>query len=66
LKYIVTKKFYDPFEQKRKYPNEIIDIPDKYLDGYKPYVRQINTSKVEEEVVIKEPKTKGRKKSGDK
>ena len=41
-------------------PGEVIEVPEKYIKGYKPYVQVIETSK-------KEPETKKTtKKSGDK
>jgi len=41
--YLVLKKFYDPFEKRYILSGETIDIPDKYLEGYKPYIIEKQT-----------------------
>lgn len=39
--YKVIKKFYDPFEKRVIKPGEKIEIKEKYLPGYLPYVQKI-------------------------
>lgn len=56
MKCVVVKQFFDPFEKKFKLPNEKIEIPEKYFESYKPYIRVVETAKVETEKAIKKVK----------
>lgn len=38
MDYKVIKKFFDPFLQRRVHPGETVDVEDKHLEAYKPYV----------------------------
>ena len=63
MKRKVIKKFYDPFQKKRIYPGEIVEIAEEYLEGYRPYVEVIETATLrvepEERVIRKSKKRKG-------
>ena len=54
IKCTVVKKYFDPFEQRRKYPGEIVEIPDDYLPSYKAYVSDTNAKTVEPQKVVEE------------
>jgi len=59
MKYKVMKRFYDPFLNRRVMPGETVEIQEKYLKGYTPY---IEASEPKEKAIIEKPK----KKRGDK
>ena len=44
MEYKVLKKFYDPFKQRRIVAGETIEIPEKHLEGYLPYIQGIETA----------------------
>ena len=60
MKCKVLKRVWCPLRKGYITPGEVIEVPEKYIKGYKPYVQVIETAK-------KEPETKKTtKKSGDK
>jgi hypothetical protein len=54
MKYKAIKKFYDPIGQKRVAAGEIVEIPEKYLEAYAPYIQDIEKP-MPEPVEIKAP-----------
>lgn len=62
MKYKVIKRLYDPFESRRIFPGEFIEISQNNLKCYKGY---IEIPKEKEEPTIEE-KAKPKKKSGGK
>ena len=60
IKCKVTRKAWCPLKKGYIVPGEIIEVPERYIKGYLPYVQLIETAK-------KEPEEKrAKKKSGDK
>lgn len=69
----VIKKAWCPLRKGYIMPGEIIEIPEKFIKGYAPYVQVIETTKKEPERTTKSAKSdqelkvkKTTKKSGDK
>lgn len=60
MKCKVLKRVWCPLRKGYITPGEIIEVPEKYIKGYKPYVQVIETAKKEPE------EKKVKKKSGDK
>ena len=60
MKCKVIKKVWCPLKRGYIMPGEVIEVPEKYIKGYKPYVQVIETTKKEPE------EKKVKKKSGDK
>lgn len=60
MKCKAIKKIWCPLKRGYILPGEIIEVPERYIKGYLPYVQLIETAKKEPE------EKKVKKKSGDK
>ena len=55
MKYKVSKKFFDPFLQKRMAVGDMVEVTNEHLESYRPYIEIPGAPK--EEVVEKKAPT---------
>ena len=55
MKYKVTKKFFDPFSQKRMAQGDMVEVADEHLENYRPYIEIPGAPK--EKAIEKKPPT---------